>query len=128
MVLILYVSLTYGLFPVDNQGLGVFLSSLDLGLSLMLELLTSKEFLLLCGGHVHDVLFRLVGFYDFSVGVNDLDAGSFVKFPLTDLLSKLLDVFLALVYVVRIWILKAEAFPKRSQIKKVTLLVLGCMR
>lgn len=128
MVLILYVSLTNGLFSVNNQGLGVFLCSLNLGLSLMLELLASKEFLLLSWSHVHDVLFGMIGFHYFSVGVNDLDAGSFVKFPLTDLLSKLLDVFLALVYVVGVRILEAEAFPKRSHVKKVTLLVLGCMR
>ena len=112
MVLILYISLAYGLFPVNNEGLRVFLGSLDLGLSLMLELLASKEFLLLCWSHVHDVLFGMVSFYDFSVGVNDLDAGSFIKFPLSDLFSKLLDVFLTLVYVVGIWILKTEAFPK----------------
>ena len=128
MVLILYVSLAYGLFSVNNEGLWIFFSSLDLGLSLMLKLLASKEFLLLCWSHVHDVLFGVVGFHDFSVSVNYLDAGSFVKFPLTDLLSKLLDVFLALVYVVGIRILKAEALPKRSHVEKVTLLVLGCMR
>lgn len=128
MVLILYVSLAYGFLSVNNQGLGVFLSSLNFGLSLMLELLASKEFLLLCWSHLHNVLFGLVAFHNFTVGVNDLNASSFVKFPLTDLLSKLLDVLLTLVYVVGIRILKAEAFSKRSHVKKVTLLVLGSMR
>ena len=79
--------------------------------------------MLLCWGHVHDVLFRVVGFHDLPVGVNDLNAGSFVKFPLTDLLSKLLDVFLTLVCIVGIRVLEAKAFPKRSHIEKVTLLV-----
>jgi hypothetical protein len=112
LVLVLNVSLANGLFPVYNQGLRVFLSSLDLGLSLLLELLASKEFLLLCWGHVHDVLFGVVGFHDLAVGINDLNAGSFVKFPLTDLLSKLLDVFLTLVCIVGVRVLEAEAFPK----------------
>ena len=54
----------------------------------------------------------MVGFHDLAVGINDLNAGSFVKFPLTDLLSKLLDVFLTLVSIVGVRVLKAEAFPK----------------
>jgi hypothetical protein len=107
LVFVLNVSLAYGLFPVNNQGLRVFLSSLDLGLSLLLEFLASKEFLFLSWGHVHDVLFGVVGFRDLSVGVKDLDAGSFVKFPLTDLLSKLLDVFLTLVCIVGVRVLEA---------------------
>ena len=112
LVLVLNISLAYSLFPVNNQRLRVFLSSLDLGLSLLLELLASKEFLLLCWGHIHDVLFGVVGFHDLAVGINDLNAGSFVKFPLTDLLSKLLDVFLTLVSIVGVRVLKAEAFAK----------------
>ena len=111
MVLVLNVSLAYGLFPVNYQGLRVFFSSFDLGLSLVLQFLASKEFLLLRWSHIHYVLFGMVGFYDFAIGVNDLNAGSLVKFPLTDLLTKLLDVFLTLVYVVGIRILEAKAFP-----------------
>ncbi len=111
MVLVLDVGLAYGLFPVNYKGLRVFLSSIDLGISLMLEFLASKEFLLLCWSHVHDILFRLVGFYDFSVGLNDLNAGSLVKFPLTDLLTKLLDIFLSLVYIVGVRVLETETFP-----------------